>query len=227
MVAAARANGVLLMEAFMYRFHPRTVQLVERVRAGDIGEPRVIRSAFTFTLRRANNIRLSAELGGGALMDVGCYCVNASRTLLGMEPVEAQAWARFGATGVDTEMHAALRFGTGAVAQFDCALTLERREFVEVVGSKGSLSIDPAFLPGTGEALIRERRDREARTHVVAGVDQYQVMVEHFADAVLASRAGRATEVRYPGEEAAANMRVIEALYRSAHARGRPVPVAP
>ncbi len=227
MTAAARANGVLLMEAFMYRFHPRTAQLVERVRAGAIGEPRVIRSAFTFRLQRPDNIRLSAELGGGALMDVGCYCVNVSRTLLGMEPVEVQAWARFGASGVDTELQGALRFPTGAVAQFDCALTLERREMVEVVGSEGSLSIEPAFLPDVGEALIHERKARTSSALVVPGVNQYQLMVEHFADVVLERRAGRVADVRYPGEEAAANMRVIEALYRSARERGRPVPVAP
>lgn len=225
MQRAADTNGVLLMEAFMYRFHPRTEDVVARVRAGAVGEVRVVRSAFTFRLTKLDNIRLDAALGGGSLMDVGCYCVNASRTLLGSEPTVAQAWATWGPTGVDTELTGTLRFPGGAVAHFDCALTLERREYCEVAGTTGSFAAEAAFLPGKGPAELVERRPfpdgRKEERHLTAGVDQYQRMVEHFARAAL-----EGAPLRYPALEAARNMAAIEALYRSARSGGAPEPVA-
>ncbi|MBS1241318.1 MAG: oxidoreductase domain protein [Gemmatimonadetes bacterium] len=218
MGAAAAASGVWLMEAFMYRFHPRTEQVVRLVREGRIGDVRMIRSAFTFRLTRPDNIRLQPELGGGALMDVGCYCVNVSRTVMGAEPVEVHATAGWGATGVDEQLAGTLRFPNGGLAQFDCALTLERREWYEVAGTEGSLGVASAFLPGTDEVVIEEHRGRGAAVrHPVGGADEYRLMVEHFADCVLHHRVPR-----YPAAEAAANLRVIEALYRSART-GDPV----
>ncbi|MEO8451236.1 MAG: Gfo/Idh/MocA family oxidoreductase [Gemmatimonadota bacterium] len=221
MDSAADANGVKLMEAFMYRFHPRIDRVVELVRGGAIGGLALIRSAFTFRLIKPGNIRLSAELGGGGLMDVGCYCVNVSRTVAGEEPVEVQAWACWGATGVDEQLVGTLRFPGGALAQFDCALTMERREIVEIAGSDGSLTVGSAFLPGTEPVDIEQHRGRETPIrHTIAGADEYVLMVEHFADSVLHNR-----PLRYSAREAALNMRVIEALYRSARHEGRPVTV--
>ncbi len=227
MDAAARANGVLLMEAFMYRFHPRTERMIAMVRAGTLGAPRAIRSAFTFKLARTDDIRLDAALGGGALMDVGCYCVNVSRSLAGAEPVEVQAWATWGGNGVDTSLSGAMRFADGLVARFDCALTMERCEEVQVAGTDATLTADASFVARpTGVDLVLHR-GRESESFSFAGVDQYQLMVEHFAAQVLARRAGHAAEVRYPASEAAANMAVIEALLRSARAGGQPQPVVP
>ncbi len=216
MQEAADASGVKLMEAFMYRFHPRTAKVVELVRGGAIGEPHMIRSAFTFRLTKPDNIRLQPELGGGALMDVGCYCVNVSRTVAGSEPLEVQALAEWGASGVDTQMAGTMRFADGLLAQFDCALTLERREFYEIAGTEGHLRVPAAFLPGTGEAQIHQHRGRDDReTHTVEGIDEYRLMVEHFAECVLDD-----LPLRYDAAEAARNMRVIEALYRSARNGG-------
>lgn len=204
----------------MYRFHPRTEALIARVRGGEVGEPKVVRSGFTFALRSRDNIRLSAELGGGALRDVGCYCVNAARTLFGREPDEVQAFAHYGASGVDEELVATLRFG-GAFAQFHCALTLPRQEFVEVVGSEGRLVVERAFLPGTDAVeIVHHAPGREPERTLFEGVDEYRLMVEHFADRVLTRR-----EVRYDPLEAAANVRALEALARSAQRGGRPEPV--
>ena len=212
------ANGVKLMEAFMYRFHPRTREAVRRVAAGEIGDAGIVRSAFTFRLTRPENIRLSKELGGGSLMDVGCYCVNVSRTLLGAEPVEVQAFATWAASGVDATMAGALRFASGAVALFDSALTLERREHYEIAGTLGSLTAEAAFLPGKGAATLVQRAAGGSETrHETPGVDQYQLMVEHFADAVL-----EGTPLLHAVDDAARNMAVIEALHRSARSGGKP-----
>ncbi len=219
MAAAAAANGVTLMEAFMYRFHPRIGRVETLIRDGALGPLKLIRSAFTFRLTKPGNIRLDRALGGGALMDVGCYCVNVSRTLAGREPAEVQAWATFGPTGVDLELVGTLRFDGGLVAQFDCALTMERRESVEVAGTDGSIELPSAFLPGTADTVAIQHRGREPSIeHPVAGDDEYRLMVEHFADCALHHR-----PVRYPPGEAAANLRVIEALYRSARHGGHPM----
>jgi predicted dehydrogenase len=215
---AAREGGVALMEAFMYRFHPRTERVSQLIRDGAIGSLRAIQSTFTFRLRRSDDIRLQKDLAGGALMDVGCYCVNLSRNLATAEPAEAQAFATWADSGVDSQMAGTLRFSSGLLAQFDCALTLERRESYQAVGPDGHLSVSSAFLPGIGEATIEEHHGRAGRSiHTLPGADEYQLMVEHFADSVLEGRA-----VRYPASEAAANLRAIEALYRSAANGGRP-----
>jgi predicted dehydrogenase len=215
MEAASTANDRLLMEAFMYRFHPRTRALIDQVANGSLGALRAVRSAFTFRLTRPDNIRLSLELGGGGLMDVGCYCVSVSRTVAGAEPLEVQAWANWGESGVDVELAAVLRFASGLHAHFDCALTMDRREVVEVAGTEASVSMEGAFLPGKGEVALVERRGGVASTHWHDGADEYTLMVEHFADVALARGA-----LRYPVNEAIRNMAVIEALYRSARAGG-------
>ena len=227
MDAAARANGVLLMEAFMYRFHPRTERMIAMVREGAVGTPRAIRSAFTFKLTRADDIRFDLALGGGSLMDVGCYCVNASRTLAGAEPVEVQAWATWGGGDVDTSLSGALRFADGLVARFDCALTMERCEEVQVAGTDATLRADASFVARPEGVDLVRTRGSEVERIAFDGVNQYTRMVEHFAEAALARRAGRPAAVRYPASEAAANMAVIEALLRSARAGGAPRPVVP
>ncbi len=227
MEAAAAEHGVLLMEAFMYRFHPRTQRVIELVQAGAIGEVRQINAAFTFRLLNRDNIRLNAELGGGSLMDVGCYCVNLIRTLanaLGAgEPVQAQAFARWthehangDKGGVDEQMTGTLCFASGLLASFDSALTLARREAYTIAGTDGYLYVPDAFLPGTADALIHEVRGGETKVHTIDGVDEYRLMVEHFAHCVL-----HGEPVRYAPSEAAANLRTIEALYRSARNAGR------
>ena len=211
MEAAAKSSGRLLMEAFMYRFHPRTEALVRLAADGTLGTLRAVRSAFTFRLSRPDNIRFDPALGGGALMDVGCYCVNVSRTLAAAEPVEVQAWANWGETGVDLELTGALCFASGLHAHFDCSLSADRREVAEVAGAEASATMEDAFLPGVGAVELTERRAGATTSRGFDGANEYVLMVEHFADAVL----GR-TVLRYSASEAAANMAVIDALYRSA-----------
>ena len=219
MEAAAAANGVKLLEAFMYRFHPRTEKVLDMVRSGAVGEVKQIRSSFTFPLTRPDNIRWDPELGGGALMDVGCYCVNVSRTLVGKEPVEVRAMANFRPSGVDEQLAGSLLFEGGILAHFDCALTMERTEVYQVMGTGGHLRVQKAFLPGTGDAVIEQFDGMNNLTaHTIPGADEYRVMVEHFADAVL-----NGGPLRYTAEEAALNMRVIEALYESARKEGAEV----
>ena len=221
MADAAESAGVVCMEAFMYRFHPRIDAVTELIASGAIGELRSMYSAFTFKLTTTDNIRLDPELGGGSLMDVGCYCVNVFRTIAASEPLEVQAQALWTDRGVDEQMAGLLRFEGGRTAQFDCALTMERREALHVAGTDGHLEVPRVFIPGTDDVTIEEFHGRgDAKSHALPGVNEYTAMVEHFTDSVLTG-----SPVRYPFSEAAANMRVLEALYRSAWNGGQTEPV--
>ena len=222
MDAAAERAGVKLMEAFMYRFHPQIARAQELITSGAVGDVRHMHAAFTFRLTNPNNIRLQPELGGGSLMDVGCYCVNALRTFAGAEPIEVQAFARWHENGVDEQMAGVLRFDNGLSGQFDSALTLDRRETFLAAGTEGTLQLPVAYLPGKADTtvLVQHGRD-QAQQHIVPGVDEYRLMVEHFADCVLHDR-----PVRYDAREAVRTLHVIEALYRSARSGGRPMSVA-
>ena len=210
---AAHGSSFKLMEAFMYRFHPRVRELRRLVETGAIGEVRLVRAAFSFKMTRLPNIRLDPNLGGGALMDVGCYGINFSRYIVGQEPSEVFAFAQLGqASGVDELLVAALRFPNGALAQVDCSFQVPRRMLAEVVGTEGRIEVPTAWLPGHAESVLYlERADGSVETLTFPGVDQYQIMVEEFADAALAGR-----PVPLPPSDAVANMRVIDAARQSA-----------
>ena len=219
MAAACRAHGVTLMEAFMYRFHPRTERVARLASDGTLGDVRIVRAAFTFAARELDrNIRFRRELGGGALYDVGCYTINVSRMILG-EPEVVFAAGRIGDHGVDDQVGAILRFPGGRVALIDCGLVLPRREEYEVVGDAARLLVPNAFLPGTADAPIVITRGTDSTAETVAGTDQYRRMVERFGDAVAAG-----TPAPLPPADAAATLKVIEALLASIRS-GQPQPV--
>lgn len=221
MQSAAEAAGITFMEAFMYRFHPRTERVLQLLRDGVLGELKMIRSVFTFRLTRPDNIRLDPHLGGGALMDVGCYCVNLSRTMAGREPIEVQAFASWSESGVDNMMSGTMRFDDDLLATFECGLNTKRRESYEIAGTDAYLRVPDAFLPGTDDVVIEEYRDDgEPVLHTIDGTDEYRLMVEHFADSALGGRSPR-----YGADEAALNMRVIEALYASVRGGGKRVTI--
>ncbi len=221
MADAAEECGVTLMEAFMYRFHPQITAALDLVRNGAIGDMQHMHAAFTFRITNPANIRLQADLAGGSLMDVGCYCVNALRTFAGREPVEVQASARWHANGVDERMTGTLWFDDGVTGQFDSALSLARRETFLAAGTDATLEIPRAYLPGTDDTTVRVRQNyRDGRDLAIPGVDEYRLMVEHFAHCV---RTGATP--RYGPREAACNMAAIEALYRSARTQSSRVAV--
>jgi D-xylose 1-dehydrogenase (NADP+, D-xylono-1,5-lactone-forming) len=221
MYAAADTAGLQLMEAFMYRHHPRTQRLLGLVREGALGDLRWLHASFSFMVTDPANVRFDAALAGGALMDVGCYAVDVARALVGEEPLEAQAHAVWAPSGVDETLVGTLRFPGGVVAHVSCSLAATRTETYEVVGTEGRLRVTRAFLPGRGacEALI-ERPDGAVERLTFDGVDEYHLMVEAFEHAV------RTGDLPALGQDGALNLRAIEGLYASAHAAGRLVPLA-
>ena len=178
--AAERAD-LVLMEAFMYRHHPQTKRLLELVDDGAVGELRLVVSCFSFPLTVLGDIRMSAELEGGALLDVGCYCVHGSRQLAG-EPESVTVQQVTAASGVDARLAATLRFPGNVLAHFDCGFDVPHRSRLEVVGSDGTLVVaDPWHITRTG---IELRRGDDIEQIEVPQANRFQLELENFARAV-------------------------------------------
>jgi xylose dehydrogenase (NAD/NADP) len=211
---AAARSGRILMEAFMYRHNPQTAKLRELVEAGAIGQLGVVRSAFSFSLGDPDNVRLAADLDGGALMDVGCYCVSGSR-LLGGEPERVYGEQVTGESGVDVLFSGTMRFPDGVAAHFDCGFVLPARDELEVVGSEGSLFLDDPWH--ARRPVIELRRESGVEEIALEPADSYRLELENLSDAIHGE-----AEPLLGRDDAVGQARTIDALYRSA-ASGSPV----
>lgn len=229
MYDAARANNVWLVEAFMYRFNPRTLKLGELLAQRAIGDVRIIRASFGFFLSDMSNVRLNADLVGGALMDVGCYCVNVARLAAGQAPSRVLAAAKWAGSGVDETLAGTLEYPGGTLAQISCTLSGSGHQQVQIIGTDGSIDIDTAFnLPADQRGRMRVHYGANpARTEDLqfAPVNQYQLEAEGFARLVQAGH-DAAGLPDMPLAETLDNMATIEALLRSAQA-GHAVEVEP
>ena len=233
MKKACRSRGVLLMEAFMWRFQPRVEAIRKLIDSGAIGETRLIRTSFSFPID-TGDWRLDPARGGGALFDVGCYGVSAARLFANAEPVHVQAFARRGESGVDLTLVAQLAFPSGIIGVLDCGFEEPFRCSIEIVGTDGVVEIPRAFLPSeTPTAIVRdrgvdvERLVREAgasnekkaekpaveseRTLAFDGYNQYAAMVDAFARSV------RLGKLESPAEDGLEQMRTIETLLNTAY----------
>ncbi|MGI9184131.1 MAG: Gfo/Idh/MocA family protein [Solirubrobacteraceae bacterium] len=211
----AEREGVLLMEAFMYRHNPQTERISELIRAGAIGRVRLIRAAFSFGLEDGSDVRLSTGLDGGALMDVGCYCVSAARALAG-EPEHVTAQQVLGGDGVDVAFTGTLSFADQVLAHFDAGFVLANRDELEVVGDAGSLFLDDPWHCRT--PVIEVRTEGGVDRIRLPRVDSYRREAENLSAAIRGEAhplLGRADAV---GQAAA-----IEALYAAAETGGTSV----
>jgi predicted dehydrogenase len=186
MIDACERAGVLLMEAFMYRHHPQIEWALTQIAAGEIGRVQLVRGGFGFNIAgRPDDIRLIASLGGGSLLDVGCYPLNFARAIYGRGPVSAAAKVVVPAgSEVERSVAAALDFGDGQLAVIDSNFLAPRDAFVEVVGDRGRLFIPRPFTPGRSDTVARIERDDETVERHFDGVDQYQLEVERFGLAI-------------------------------------------
>lgn len=205
---AAERAGHLLSEAFMYRHNPQTKRLVDLVREGAIGDLRLVRCTFSYSLYDAENIRLRADVEGGSLMDVGCYCVSGSRLIAG-EPESVFGQAYVGPTGTDWVFVGAMRFPGDVFAQFDCGTALPNRDELEVVGTEGSLFLDDPWHCRT--PVIELRREGEVERIELEPVDSYRLEMENLADAIRGE-----APLLLGRDDAVAQARTLEALHRSA-----------
>jgi predicted dehydrogenase len=215
----AEREGRVLAEAFMWRHHPQLRRARELLAAGEIGELRTIRAAFAFAAADPDDIRLQADLEGGGLMDVGCYCVSGCRALAGGEPERAYAEAVLGGRGgVDVALAATLRFPGDVLAHFDCGLSYLGGDQLEAVGSEGSLFMDD---PWHGREAVIEVRRAGGVERVEAGpANSYALELADFEAAARGER-----DLLFGRDDAIAQAKVIAALYESVE-RSRPWPIA-
>ena len=219
MAAKARDLGLLLMEALMYRFHPRSQRIKEMVANESIGTPRLVRSAFCYAMAQklldsGDNARLKPEMGGGALLDVGCYSVSVARWLFGCEPTRVQGQAIYHSGGADIHFTGLLRFSDQGLATLEASFVSALQQTYTVVGSTGAIELPHnAFIPWEKDAVytVRDKEAEEGSRHVVPGADEYQLMVECFAEAVCGESA-----LPYLPEDSVLNMKVLDALARAA-----------
>lgn len=219
MAAAAATGNRILMEGLMYRFHPRSRKIHRLVSQGAIGAPRLIRSAFCYRMSPEDascpdNARLRPEMGGGALLDVGCYCVSAARWLYASDPIQVQCQAIFHTGGVDLHTTGMLKFEGDRLATFEASFISGLQQTYTVVGEEGVIELPhDAFIPWEKEAryTLREKDAESAEPTIVSGADEYQLMVEHFVDAAR----GIAAPV-FQISDSIRNMRVLDALAAAA-----------
>ncbi|CAM4245947.1 putative dehydrogenase [Paenibacillus endophyticus] len=220
MAEAAAKAGVLLSEAFMYRYHPRYAMIKNIIDEGRIGEVRSIRSAFTFNnAGHKENVRYRKEWGGGSLYDVGCYPINAARLLLGKEPEAVTVQAMFSEQHDNVDMMASglIEFGGSVSLTFDCGMWAAFRNPLEVLGDEGIIEVPSAFVtgePGSGNFYVSAKGER--KEIVVPHVNAYTEQADQMANAIH----GKQT-ILYGAADALANMRVIDACLASAHSRTR------
>jgi len=222
MVDVVASEGVMLMEAFMYRLHPSWLAVAELVASGEIGPLVSVQSWFSYFNDDATNIRNIPEVGGGALFDIGCYSVNLSRLLFGGEPSSVSAaLVRDPVMGVDVLTSAILTFD-GGIASFTCSTRAEDDQRVHIYGTRGRISIGipfnippdrptEVFVSVGGDPPVAP--DTRVLTFDVA--DPYTVETERFAAAVLD---GQPAPV--PPEDAVANLRVLERIFAAAASGG-------
>jgi xylose dehydrogenase (NAD/NADP) len=214
---AAERTGRILMEGFMYRHHPQTKKLAQLVRDGELGELRLVRSHFSFTLDRPRDVRWDSELGGGSLLDLGCYCTNLMRTLAG-EPERVYAEQITAPSGVDVRFAATLRFARGVLGHFDCAFDLPRRIGFEAVGSEGSATMLQPFAED--EVTLEVRRGDELVASETETANRYGLEVDNFARAI----AGEEPPL-LDRRDSIGQAKALDALLRSAESAGTAVTV--
>jgi predicted dehydrogenase len=179
MARACAQAGVVLMEAYMTPFHPRAAALLE-IAGGELGTLVSARSVFSFPLRDPGNHRWLA--GGGALLDVGIYCLSPLLAIAGRDPLRIAAAMRPAPSGVDASATGWLDFGEGFAAGFECSFEAPERQLLEVTGTEASLSAERIFTGGPEDVELRlRRRDGGEELRRTEGLDPYRAMVEHFA----------------------------------------------
>jgi predicted dehydrogenase len=210
---AAQHPQIKVMEAFMYRFHPQWQRTLQLVREGRIGQVRHIHSHFAYNNHDTHNIRHQPEMGGGALMDIGCYCISLARFLLNEEPTavlgQITPYAHY---TVDCLVSGLMEF-SNSNASFTASTKTEAEQYVQVHGEKGSIYIPVPFNPiGDAVTQITLNTNNTREDIVLQASNHYRNLSDAFAHSIQHN-----TAVPTPLSDAAANMKIIDAIFASAH----------
>jgi predicted dehydrogenase len=208
---AKKFPALKAMEAFMYRHHPQWTMAKKLVDEGAIGELKSIHSIFSYHNIDPADIRNQAEIGGGGLLDIGCYCISVSRFLFNREPVRVTGTIDYDPQmKIDRLASGVLEFEQGA-ATFTCSTQLTNHQRVSIYGKLGSLEIANPFTPQPDESCkLILQAGSQSKEIVVEARDQYTLQGDLFSQAILND-----TNVPTPLEDGVANMRVIDGIIRS------------
>jgi predicted dehydrogenase len=217
LVAARTRTGKLITEAFMVRSHPQWLRARELVRQGKIGELRAVQGLFTYFLTDPENVRNKADIGGGGLYDIGCYPIVTSRFLFGAEPTRVVGLIEYDPVlKIDRLASAILDYPKGQ-ASFTCATQLVPYQRMQILGTKGRIEVEIPFnAPPDKPCRIfiddgSLLGDASAKEETFPVCDQYAIQGDLFSEAI---RSGKPPE--FPLENAVQNMRIIDAIFRSA-----------
>jgi len=205
-------SNLKVMEAFMYRFHPQWVKTKSLVDSGALGTVRTIQAAFTYHNVDANNIRNMADIGGGGLMDIGCYCISFSRFLFGEEPKRAVGLLDFDPKlKTDRIASGLLEYADGKSSNFTCSTQLMPYQRCLVLGTEGYIEIEiPVNAPEDQPTRLNYVSKHGSETITFDTADQYELQADAFAKSILSNSA-----VPTPLEDAVGNMKVIDAIFES------------
>jgi glucose-fructose oxidoreductase len=219
MIAACKDAGVQLMTAYRLHFDPISLEVLQRVRRGEIGQLRYFQSSFSMQAK-PGGIRTKHATGGGTLYDIGIYCINAARVLFGSEPEQVFAYSiagvRSGMPEVDDTSSVVMRFSGDRLASFTTSFDAADVSSYRIVGTKGSIRVEPAYEYAEPLAYTLETSTRTVKKRGKK-IDQFAAELLYFSDCV---KKGRKPEPS--GEEGAWDVRIIDALYESAR-RGTPI----
>ena len=208
MITACQQANVLLMEAVMYRFHPRILYLKQMLLARELGDVRFLHAAFSFNFNAPGNYRAYRQFGGGAILDVGSYCVNAARWLIDSEPVSSQAIISYNQESIDLNTSAILRFSEDVSAHIQSSFVAAEHQVIEVVGTTGAVTAPLAFTAWRDDTtILLIQRGAVFEQREFAPSDPYKRMVEHFTTCVMEK-----TPLLYPAKDGWANLRVLDML---------------
>lgn len=212
--AAAAKHQVTVMEGFMYCFHPQYARAQDIIRSGVIGEVRLVRASYAFTMRPARMYRINRPIaeGGGAMWDIGPYAIHSLRRCFGSEPLAASAIAKYNDSGADVTMSGVLDFGDGRHGHFDISFETSRRSEYEVTGSKGGFKCHTVWL-GDGDAATLSWWTEDGRywEEKLAVSNHFVQEIEHFSDCALHGKAPLLSL-----DDALGNCRAINAALQSA-----------
>lgn len=204
-------NRVVLMEAFMYRFHPQWIRIKKMIINGELGDIQHVESAFTYNNTDPKNVRNRPETGGGALMDVGCYCVSVARFIFGVEPEKVTCNMQLDPV-FKTDKHTTgiMQFANGS-STFFCSTQSQPSQHLKIIGSKATLIAPSPFYKRETPATLIIRRENSDTEILVGQHDHYLEQINAFCHAILNSEPAPT-----PLNDALNNMRVIDALKESA-----------
>lgn len=204
---------IKVMEAFMYRHHPQWQLVRNLVEDGQIGKVTSVNSTFTYFKDDPDNIRNDPEKGGGGMMDIGCYCISFARWITGREPQRVSSFMTYHPQHkVDILSSALLDFGNGVHAVFQCSTQAYPTQHVEILGTSGKIAIDlPVNVPSDHQATLILEVNGVREEITVDMANQYTLQADYFARSILDN-----SDVTTPLSDAVANMRVIDALVKSA-----------